>query len=186
MESAEQDLLGAALTQWHLHSNDSSFVDILIDRKHLLPASLQMAADVIDGGRKEGASTFEELLSEIKNPSIEEKLFNIEELSVSWTRAYFMKRLGQVQRPFIAEQVAEKLYEGAKLEDVLDYMGQSIAELEDKSDDIRIMSMDELQAHPKVQWLIDDILPANSLACIYGPPGGGKSVLALHMCMKIS
>lgn len=38
---------------------------------------------------------------------------------------------------------------------------------------------------PKMQWLIDGVLPRTGLACIFGSPGTGKSFLGLDMVAKV-
>lgn len=38
---------------------------------------------------------------------------------------------------------------------------------------------------PKMQWLIDGVLPRTGLACIFGSPGTGKSFLGLDMAAKV-
>lgn len=43
----------------------------------------------------------------------------------------------------------------------------------------RLMTGDEIDALPDPEWLIEGILPADSLTVLYGPPGSKKSFLAL-------
>jgi hypothetical protein len=44
---------------------------------------------------------------------------------------------------------------------------------------------DEILALPQPEWLIEPILPKKSLAMLYGPPGVGKSFVALDMGLAI-
>ncbi len=39
---------------------------------------------------------------------------------------------------------------------------------------------------PKMQWLIDGVLPRTGLACVFGSPGSGKSFLILDMAAKVA
>lgn len=45
----------------------------------------------------------------------------------------------------------------------------------------RVLTAEELAALPPVRWRVRGLLPAEGLAAIYGPPGSGKSFLALDL-----
>jgi len=50
----------------------------------------------------------------------------------------------------------------------------------------RIYSLDEVEALQPPPWLIDGILPAQSLGLLYGPTGGGKTFLAIDLALSIA
>lgn len=50
----------------------------------------------------------------------------------------------------------------------------------------RLMTADELAALPPVRWRVRGVLPQEGIAAIYGPPGSGKSFLALDMLAAIA
>lgn len=52
--------------------------------------------------------------------------------------------------------------------------------------DFRILSHRELGSLPEPEWTIEGILPAGSLAVLYGQPGDGKSFLALDMGLAVA
>ena len=49
-----------------------------------------------------------------------------------------------------------------------------------------ILGREELRQLPPMEWIIDDVLPSKGLAAIYGPPGAGKTFLALDLAISIS
>jgi len=50
----------------------------------------------------------------------------------------------------------------------------------------RFLTDAELIALPPPTWLLDGFLPENSLSVLYGPPGCGKSFLALEWAMRVA
>lgn len=50
----------------------------------------------------------------------------------------------------------------------------------------KLLSIDDLKRMPPPTWLLSDLLVAGSLAVLYGPPGVGKSFLALDFALSIS
>ena len=49
------------------------------------------------------------------------------------------------------------------------------------------IKLDELYLHPlEIDWIIEDILPSNSIGMIYGPSGSGKSHVILSMAAMIA
>ena len=47
-------------------------------------------------------------------------------------------------------------------------------------------SLSELATLPAPSWLVDDVLPDNSLATMYGQPSGGKTFAALDMALCVA
>jgi len=45
----------------------------------------------------------------------------------------------------------------------------------------RLLTAEDLAALPPVRWRVRGVLPADGLAAVYGPPGSGKSFLALDL-----
>ncbi|CEZ19034.1 protein of unknown function [Candidatus Methylopumilus planktonicus] len=50
----------------------------------------------------------------------------------------------------------------------------------------QLLSVSDIQKLPKIDWLVKDVLPAQGLACIYGPSGSSKSFLALDLSLSIA
>lgn len=50
----------------------------------------------------------------------------------------------------------------------------------------QLLSVTDIQKLPKIDWLVKDVLPAQGLACIYGPSGSSKSFLALDLSLSIA
>jgi hypothetical protein len=50
----------------------------------------------------------------------------------------------------------------------------------------KLLSVDDLKRMPPPAWLLLDMLVAGSLAVMYGPPGVGKSFLALDLALSIA
>jgi hypothetical protein len=50
----------------------------------------------------------------------------------------------------------------------------------------QLLSVSDIQKLPKIDWLVKDTLPAQGLACIYGPSGSSKSFLALDLSLSIA
>lgn len=51
---------------------------------------------------------------------------------------------------------------------------------------LALLKATELEGLPDMEWLVDGILPAASLAVLYGSPGDGKSFLALDLHLNIA
>jgi RecA-family ATPase len=50
----------------------------------------------------------------------------------------------------------------------------------------RLLTLADLDNLPDPIWLIDDVLPSNSLCVLYGEPGCGKTFVALSMALSIA
>jgi len=50
----------------------------------------------------------------------------------------------------------------------------------------RLCTLDEVEALQPPPWLVEGILPAQSLGLLYGPSGGGKSFVALDLALSIA
>lgn len=57
---------------------------------------------------------------------------------------------------------------------------------EDARRRFRLMSAAELMSLPPPRWLVANHLPVEGLAVLYGPPGGGKSFVALDLALSIA
>ena len=55
-----------------------------------------------------------------------------------------------------------------------------------KSGPLRLFSTTELLRLPPPRWLVQNILPAGGLVGLYGPPGDGKSFLAIDLAMCVA
>ncbi len=56
----------------------------------------------------------------------------------------------------------------------------------ERSRGFTLLNRADLASLPSVEWLIDGVLPANGLAVLYGPSGGGKTFTALSMAYAVS
>jgi hypothetical protein len=50
----------------------------------------------------------------------------------------------------------------------------------------QLLTAQELMSMPPLRWLVDHHLPAGGFAVLYGPPGGGKSFVALDLAMSVA
>lgn len=50
----------------------------------------------------------------------------------------------------------------------------------------RLLSVDDLRAMPRLEWLIHSVLPSTGCGAIYGPSTSGKSFLALDMAAALA
>ena len=65
---------------------------------------------------------------------------------------------------------------------------QLVQDTETKTDitPIDVLSMAQVIDMPPTPWLIKDYMPQGSMSMIYGPPGSGKTFLALDMALHIA
>lgn len=50
----------------------------------------------------------------------------------------------------------------------------------------KILSFEEVEAQPTPTWRVDGVLPSNGFAMLYGPPGVGKTFLALDLALAVA
>jgi len=50
----------------------------------------------------------------------------------------------------------------------------------------KVLSFEEVQGQPEPTWLVNTVLPSNGLAMLYGPPGAGKTFLALDLALAVA
>ena len=50
----------------------------------------------------------------------------------------------------------------------------------------RVLSIEDLFAMPPPEWLVDTIIPKNELSVLYGPPGEGKTFIALDLSLHVA
>jgi hypothetical protein len=50
----------------------------------------------------------------------------------------------------------------------------------------RLLDDAEIEAEPDPEWRVEDVLPADALAVLYGPSEGGKSFLALDWALSLA
>ena len=50
----------------------------------------------------------------------------------------------------------------------------------------QLLTIDQLLALPPVRYIVRDLLPERGLAALYGPPGSGKSFLAMDLVLSIA
>ena len=51
---------------------------------------------------------------------------------------------------------------------------------------IKLYNLDTIYKLPKVEWLIDGIIPKDANIILYGYPGSGKSFIALDMALHVA
>jgi hypothetical protein len=49
-----------------------------------------------------------------------------------------------------------------------------------------LISLSDLAQSPPVEWIVPGVLRLDGVACLYGPPGAGKSLLALDWALSIA
>ena len=49
-----------------------------------------------------------------------------------------------------------------------------------------IVTLNDIDVVESTHWLIDDIIPLNSMSILYGQPGCGKTFMALDMCLHMA
>ena len=54
------------------------------------------------------------------------------------------------------------------------------------SDLFEIVTLNDIDIIESTHWLIDDLIPLNSMSILYGQPGCGKTFMALDMCLHMA
>ena len=184
--SNEGKVLGTALRHWW--NGDASLLDEIKQAKPNIPTPLIRAVDMIDSSKASGATSFDDFIDTLDTNN--SKFFiELEERSLTLTKSYFLEALKKVQAPYIAMELsrqAESLIDTGDVQPALDFLIREKAKAAKDKQPLKVMNLEQLQRQPKVSWLIEGVLPTNSLACVYGPPAGGKSFLALDMALRIA
>ena len=190
--SSEGHLLGAALRRWN-DCEDPEYISFLVSAREYLPEKLTRYTDVIEIARKGGAQSPDDCLDYLSTKGFtraQEVIAECEMAGATLTRSYFLQELKKLQSPSVAEKlssIAEGIMVGGtSLGTVIEFLTKERARLEPDSVDLKLLSLEELALQPKVDWLIEGIIPANALACIYGAPGSGKSFMALDMALRLA
>lgn len=55
-----------------------------------------------------------------------------------------------------------------------------------RSSRFRFLTLEEAEAIPKPAWLVDEMLPVGASVELYGPPGAGKSFVAIDLAMSVA
>jgi hypothetical protein len=50
---------------------------------------------------------------------------------------------------------------------------------------VQSLSIKDIKELPPYEWLVEGVIPRHGLSCLYGPPGVGKSFLALDLALRI-
>lgn len=58
-------------------------------------------------------------------------------------------------------------------------------EAEKEKPAFKLLNLDDLEQLPEPTWLVEGMMPDNSLTTLYGPPGSAKSFLALDVALSI-
>lgn len=63
---------------------------------------------------------------------------------------------------------------------------EEFAAKEAQPDVFELLDVSQIRSLPDPKWLVEGLLIENSLGFIYGPPGSGKSFVALDICLHIA
>ena len=188
----EGAVLGAALRRWS-EQEDYEYLALLLSSRGYLPKKLVRLLDTVEIAVKAGAESSEDCIHHLQKNGFDRastRLADCEMDSPALTRPYFLKRIKALQSPSLARKIssiAEGIVDGGtNLATVIDFLTKEQARLEPDSTDLKLLSLEELALQPKVDWLIEGIIPSNSLTCVYGPPGSGKSFMALDMALRLA
>ena len=184
--SSEGKVLGSALRGWW--NGDDSLIEEMDRARPNLPPPLLRACSLIEEGRAKGAESFEDFIDTLDDTN-GQFFYDLEEMSLTFTKSYFLNELSKITAPFIAQELsrqAENLISTGDGQPALDFLIREKAKAAKEKQPLTVMNLQQLEIQPKVSWLIDGILPTTSLACIYGPPAGGKRFLALDMALRIA
>jgi hypothetical protein len=104
----------------------------------------------------------------------------------------------QVELPGLPEKgdVVDWLLAGNTMEELRDLVVaadriENLETVEDvepefRGDVFETYSLLRLRSMPPIEWMIESIIPQNSLSVMYGEPGAGKSFLALDMALSVA
>ena len=185
----ESRILGSVCRWWVDGSH--KLKHLLSSRKFYLSKNLKKSIELINHSEKNEVESFEDFLAFLTLEDMEELSLQFADLelnSATHTMSWFLGLLKKNEAPIIgsalrglSEDVSLGLEPVNKFLEVLADYKQP-----DEEAPVKVMTLEELTLQPKVQWLIEGVVPSNALACIYGPPGSGKSFLALDVALRVA
>ena len=88
----------------------------------------------------------------------------------------------------IARSIAKKAPQDVPLDNERHDLATVVAEIEERGDEpkYKFLGLDEINALPDIQYLVDGLLPLNGYGIVYGRRGSGKTFEMLHLSLCIA
>jgi hypothetical protein len=88
----------------------------------------------------------------------------------------------------IARSIAKKAPQDVPLDNNRHDLATVVAEIEERGDEAKykFLNLDEINALPDIQYLVDGLLPLNGYGIVYGRRGSGKTFEMLHLSLCIA